>query len=216
MATRGTVVGPETPSLRPEQAALLPLSRSRRPSSRRRREVWAQSPKGIHQFLTALDPQGFDAENRDRLGHIRVCDNRIPGEVHTRASLEDKAQGGAVKSDHAFRWREAYGINFDHFSIFGEHSAYPLPVPVLVGEPGGRNHREPLTLRRDEEAVLSLLGAKELEAPLTKINRSKIDDSFVLCRGVKEQTHASMGGGEKAEAHGYHVGHKGDGRTDEK
>jgi len=25
-----------------------------------------------------------------------------------------------------------------------------------------------------------------------------------------------MGGGEKAEAHGYHVGHKGDGRTDEK
>ena len=149
------------PQPRPEQAALLPLSRSRRPSSRRRRGVWAQPPKGIHQFLTAPDPQGFDAENRDRLGHIRVCDNRIPGEVHTRASLEDKAQGGAVKSDHAFRWREAYGINIDHFSVFGEHSAYPLPVPVLVGEPGGRNHREPLTLRRDEEAVLSLLGAKE-------------------------------------------------------
>jgi len=55
-----------------------------------------------------------------------------------------------------------------------------------------------------------------LEAPLAQINRSKINNSFVLCRGVKEQTHASMGGGEKAEAHGYHVGHKGDGRTDEK
>ena len=87
---------------------------------------------------------------------------------------------------------------------------------MLVGEPGGGNHCEPLTLRRDEEAVLSLLGVKALEAPLAQINRSKIDDSFVLYRGVKEQTHASMGGGEKAEAHSYHVGHKGDGRTDEK